>query len=64
MGMLGWVYATAAAALNLGHPGEPVAVGFGLARWTFVAGVAHVLLRFGIDLERRRWRGEPGASAA
>jgi hypothetical protein len=59
MGMLGWAMATAAGALNLGRPGDPVAVAVGVARWTLVAGVAQVLLRFGIGLERRRWRGEP-----
>jgi hypothetical protein len=60
-GMLGWVTATAAAAFNLGAH-APLAVGIGVARWTFVAGVGHVLLRLGIQLERQRWRREPSAA--
>ena len=62
-GMFGWLVATAAAALNLA-PAEPGAlvVGFRVARWTFVAGVAVALFRFGVELEWRRWRRQPSAA--
>lgn len=62
-GMLGWLIATAAAALDLA-PLWPTAlvVGFRLARWTFVAGLTIALFRYGLALERRRWRSQPSAA--
>jgi hypothetical protein len=60
-GLLGWLVATAAGALGWAGPG-PVVVGFRVARWTFVAGVTLSLLRYGIQLEWRRWRSQPAAA--
>lgn len=62
-GLLGWLVATAAAALNLA-PAAPGAlvVGFRVARWTFVAGVAVALFRYGVVLEWRRWRRQPSTA--
>jgi hypothetical protein len=62
-GMVGWLVATAAAALSLAPaaPG-PLVVAFRVARWAFVAGVTLSLFRLGLALERRRWRREPAAA--
>lgn len=61
-GMLGWLAATAAAAVHLAPGVPPLVAGFRLARWTFVAGLTHGLLRYGTRLERRRWRRQPTAA--
>ena len=62
-GMLGWLGATAAAALNVGPPMPgALAVAFRLARWTLVAGATLSLFRFGFALELRRWRRQPAAT--
>jgi hypothetical protein len=62
-GMLGWLAATAAAALNVGPP-MPAAmvVALRLARWTFVASATLWLFRFGFELELRRWRRQPATA--
>lgn len=62
VGMFGWLITTAAAALQLGSGAEPLVVAFLVARWTLVAGLAVSLARVGVDLELRRWRGQPRAA--
>ena len=62
-GLFGWLAATAAAALGLASVEQgALVVGVRVARWTFVAGVAVAMARFGVLLEWRRWRRQPSAA--
>lgn len=62
-GLFGWLASTAAAALNLAPAElEALVASFRVARWTFVAGLAVALFRYGVELEWRRWRRQPSAA--